>query len=139
METMTFTNAYVDSTFYQAGFSDDGCPFIAESYVVMIENDRGTRMVHNVTFNGCKVYRDEEGFDHFEDVRTEARAKAEALAARVQTALDRGLGVNLSLWIQARPVYGSDAYQFDGGIEDDMAWEDRCIEDERLGLRREER
>jgi hypothetical protein len=103
--------ASVASDLYQAGLTEDGRPFIAENYYVVIENAAGRRFAHNVVFNGAVVHFDDEEFCHyFEDVRQESKAKAEALCDRVSAALASGRALNLDLWVEVDPAYGSDEY-----------------------------
>lgn len=103
--------AIVASDLYQAGVTEDGRPFIAENYYVMIENAAGRRFAHNVVFNGAVVHFDDEEMCHyFEDVREESKAKAEALCARIAAALDAGRALNMDLWNEMDPAYGSDEY-----------------------------
>ena len=65
--------------------------------------------------SGCEVGQDEEGFSHVADVREEASAAAEALAARVEAAGE----VDLAYWVATRPAYGSAAYVADvAGMSD---------------------
>ena len=46
--------AYAASDLYQAGFSCDGHPFIAECFYVLMEDATGRRFRHNAIFNGTK-------------------------------------------------------------------------------------
>lgn len=112
----TYT-AYVASDLYQAGFSCDGHPFIAECFYVLIEDAAGRRFRHNATFNGTEeVVCDETGDSCFPDLRQEASAKADRLAARVNAALAAGNKLDAALWDEVDPAYGSDAY-VDQGTE----------------------
>jgi hypothetical protein len=122
---MKFYKANVASDLYQAGLTEDGRPFIAENYYVVIENAAGRRFAHNVFFNGAVVHFDDEEFCHyFEDVREEAKAKAEALCDRVSSALASGRSINLDLWVEVDPAYGSDEY-VSQGTEAQRAFLDR--------------
>ena len=125
----------VGSDVYRAGYTDDGVEFIAESYHVTVTDADGNRLVHRTTFSGAVAHDLEEGFGQsFEDVRGVAFEKAARLAGRVQVALALGQALDLGCWQQDRPVYGSDAYVAYGQDEDNV-WEDRCNQDEALGLR----
>ena len=46
--------AHVATDLYNAGYSCDGHPFIAEQYYVVIENAAGRRFRHTATFNGTQ-------------------------------------------------------------------------------------
>ncbi len=54
------------------------------------------------------VLFDPEGGTHFKDVRDVAKARAEALAAKMR---ERGYWKVGAYWHNAAPVYGSKAYQ----------------------------
>ena len=105
----TYT-ASVVSDFYHAGYTEDGQSFVAEVYYVTMENAAGRRFHHEALFRGTKVLVDEDGESYFPDLREEASAKAERLAARVNVALAAGMGVDLTHWVEADPAYGSDEY-----------------------------
>jgi len=103
--------AIVASDLYQAGVTEDGRPFIAENYYVIVENAAGRRFAHNVVFNGAVVHFDDEEMCHyFEDVREEAKAKVEALCARISAALEAGRALDATYWNEIDPAYGSDEY-----------------------------
>jgi hypothetical protein len=121
----TYT-AYAESDLYSAGHSCDGHPFIAERFYVVIENAAGRRFRHQASFNGAERFVCEEtGEPHFADLREEASAKAERLAARVNAALVAGLALDSALWYEIDPAYGSDEYQSQG-IEAQRAFADRA-------------
>ena len=121
----TAYSAAVVSDMYNAGYSCDGHPFIAEAFYVLIENARGARFRHVSTFNGTeRLICDETGEPHFADLREEATAKAERLAARVNAAFAAGKGVDRAYWIEVDPAYGSDEYVAQG-IEAQRAFADR--------------
>lgn len=120
----TYT-AYVASDLYQAGFSCDGHPFIADCFYVLIENTAGRRYRHAVTFRGTEALVCEETGDVcFPDLRQEASAKADRLAARVNAALQSGQFLSPTFWSEVDPAYGSDSYQSQG-IEAQRAFADR--------------
>jgi hypothetical protein len=120
----TYT-ASVASDLFNAGRTEDGTPFIAEVYFVEIENAAGRRFRHDATFSGVEVLVDEyEGGNYFVDRREEAAAKAECLTARVNAALKTGRGVDMDLWQEVDPAYGSDAY-ISQGTEAKRAYADR--------------
>jgi len=108
----TYT-AYVASDLYQAGYSCDGHPYIAENFYVVVENNAGRRFAHNAVFNGTVPFVCEESGDTvFPDMRAEASGKADRLAVRVNAVLvDQGFdGLVLAHWEEIDPAYGSDEY-----------------------------
>ena len=115
---MTATyKAYAASDLYNAGYSCDGHPFIAECFYVLVENDAGRRFRHAVTFQGTeRLVCEETGDACFPDLRAEASAKAERLAARVNAALEAGVALDSDRWEEVDPAYGSDEY-VDQGTE----------------------
>jgi hypothetical protein len=117
--------AYITSDLFDAGRTEDGTPFIAEIFYVVMENAAGRRFRHDATFSGVEVLVDEyEGGTYFADRREEATAKAERLAARVNAAIKAGHGVDLALWDEVDPAYGSDEY-IGQGTEAKRAYADR--------------
>ena len=132
---LTIDTVEVGSDVYIAGRDEDGYDFTAETYHVSVTNTYGDRLRHRTTFKGAVAHETEYGVGQaFEDVRPQALAQATRLADRVRAALAAGQALNPALWQQDRPVYGSDAYVAYGQDEDN-AWEDRCNQDEALGLR----
>lgn len=120
----TYT-AYATSDLYNAGFSCDGHPFIAECFYVTIENAAGRRFRHQVTFKGAEsLVCEDTGEPYFANLREEASAKAERLAGRVNAALSAGRALDSGLWYEVDPAYGSDEYQSQG-IELQRAFADR--------------
>jgi hypothetical protein len=110
----TYT-AYTASELFNAGYSCDGHPFIAEQSYVMIENEAGRRFRHTAIFNGTQeVVCEESGDSYFPDLRQEATAKAERLAARVNAAFAAGKDVDWTYWGEVDPAYGSDEYVSQG-------------------------
>lgn len=110
MTNATYT-AHAASDLFNAGYSCDGHPFIADQYYVIIENAAGRRFRHTATFNGTEqVICEETGDACFPDLREEASAKAERLAARVNAALAAGKDVDWTYWGEIDPAYGSDEY-----------------------------
>ena len=109
----TYT-AYAVSDLFNAGFSCDGHPFIAEQYYVVVENAAGRRFRHIALFNGTqRLVCEETGDACFPDLREEASAKAERLAARVNAVLVAGNGLDglePTYWDEVEPAYGSDEY-----------------------------
>ena len=109
--------AHVATDLYNAGYSCDGHPFIAEQYYVVIENQAGRRFRHTTTFNGTQeVVCPESGESYFPDLRQQAISKAHKLAVRVNEALKAGKFLSPTFWDEIDPAYGSDAY-VDQGTE----------------------
>lgn len=104
-------SAYMASDLYQAGYSCDGHPYIAEKYYVLIENAAGRRFRHNKSFAGVEVIQCEEtGETGFQDVRNEVKAIVEDLVAKVNATLTAGKPLTAACWFEVDPAYGSDAY-----------------------------
>jgi hypothetical protein len=106
-------SCYVDSELYQAGRDEDGQPYTAEVYLVCLEFKSGEVYAHNEHFKGCnpqEVDDGEEVFTYFEDIREQAKARADKLQARVQACLDKGGKPDPQFWHFHRTIYGSGAY-----------------------------
>jgi hypothetical protein len=125
MKATNFT-AYAVSDLYKAGHSCDGHAFFADQFYVLIENEACRRFRHQAIFNGAEVIcnEDTDGEVVFKDVRAEALAKAEALAARVNAAIKAGVALDSSRWEEVDAAYGSDAY-VSQGTEASRAFQDR--------------
>tara|TARA_R110000868_G_scaffold278108_1_gene537916 strand:- start:52 stop:441 length:390 start_codon:yes stop_codon:yes gene_type:complete len=104
---------------YCAGVTEDGENFIATVYRVVAEDATGARWVHEASFRGTKRVVDEDGIDHFPDLRAAALAAAERLCARVTAAAT----INLDHWRSTRPCYGSAAYVSEGQEAVDVHFE----------------
>lgn len=107
------------SDLYEAGRGDDGVPYLAEMYYVVVECKNGERFCHTAIFRGCKVniyHIEGEEFHSFEDVREQAKTDAQRLVDRVQAALQAGRALDPQYWVAIDPCYGSDAY-IENGIE----------------------
>jgi len=100
----------VASEVYVAGLDEFGTEFTAEIYFVMLEDAKGYRWAHDARFSGCEVVEGDE-FNHFVDVRAEARAAVDKLLARIEAAGE----IDLAFWDSRDPAYGSDAYLAEGG------------------------
>ena len=121
----TYT-AYPWSDLYNAGYSCDGQPFIAEQYYVVIENEAGRRFRHQATFNGTQeVVCPESGDSYFPDMRNQAQAKVNKLAIRVNASLKAGKTLSPSLWYEIDPAYGSDSF-VDQGTEAKRVFEEKA-------------
>jgi hypothetical protein len=107
--------AHVATDLYNAGYSCDGHPFIAEQYYVVIENAAGRRFRHTVTFNSTQqVICEETGEVHFPDFRHEAAVKVSKLVIRVNAALQADQFLSPTFWEEIDPAYGSDEYAYQG-------------------------
>ena len=117
--------AYAVSDLYEAGIACDGRPFIAEKYYVLIENAAGRRFRHEKSFAGVEVVECEEtGEVNFADIRQDAVAIVEELAAKVNVVLALGKPLTASCWFEVDPAYGSDAY-IDQGTESKRFFEEK--------------
>ncbi len=99
--------ATVANELYEAGITEDGFPYTAESYHVVITDLRGRRLAHNHIFVGCETGSTDEGLPYFSDVREEAKKQVDTLVAQI---VDAGK-VNLDFWTEIEPAYGSEQYQ----------------------------
>ena len=116
----------VASSLYQAGTTGDGHPYSADAYFVTATSADGSRWAHATTFPGCDVvHDDDEGATHFLDIRESAKLAAEKLCAEIKLLP----AIELCEWSSMEPVYGSSAYQRNGGGESDLAMQER--DDER--------
>lgn len=113
-----FHEVAVVSELYQAGYRDDGQPFIAEYYFLQVTQANGDRYDHEATFTGARKEFSEEGEPFFIDTRAAALRSALRLRRRIR----RAGCIDPSLWSLGRPVYGSKAYQ-QYGQQDDLARE----------------
>lgn len=124
--TNTVYSAYAASDLFNAGYGCDGHPFIADQYYVVIENAAGRRFRHVATFNGTeRLVCEDTGDSCFPDLREEASAKAERLAARVNAAFAAGKNVDWTYWGEVDPAYGSDEFIFQG-IEAQRVFADKA-------------
>ena len=121
----TYT-AYSASDLYQAGYSCDGHPYIAEKYYVLIENEAGRRFRHEKSFAGVEVVECEEtGETNFVDIHEETKTIVANLVAKVNEALASGKSLTSTCWFEVDPVYGSDSY-IDQGTEAKRAFADKA-------------
>lgn len=120
----------VASDLYEAGLTEDGRPFIAEQFFLIVENKKGQRFRHIHNFKGAELVSTPE-WDGYEDVRERAEANANALASKVQEWLNEGNVLDGVYWYEMFPVYGSEAWSTGN-------WEHRDNEgnlyDQSLGL-----
>lgn len=84
---------YVGCDLYSAGPDAEGFDYVAEAFYVVAELEDGARY-HKGFFAGAEQRHDEDG-PYYVDVREEAEAAAEALAASF------GPDVDLSDWAAA--------------------------------------
>lgn len=111
----------IASDLFQYGVGDDGQPFIGEFYYIQAEDDYGNRWNHHHRFHGCAPCQVDDGDGTatlFQDVRADAYVNATRLLDRIQQTGD----INLAYWDEARPAYGSPAYQ-DYGVFNDLMQE----------------
>ena len=123
MNTLDITKADVGvaSDLYHAGTADDGHPFLAEVYFVYVSFIDGEQWRHGTRFPGCEAgHCEETGEPYFLDRRECAKAVAERLAARVRAAGR----IDIRLWDEDEPAYGSPVY-IARGVEAERAYQDR--------------
>ena len=108
----------IASELFRAGVDEFGCEYSAEQYRIVLVDSLGNRWELPVVFPGCEVTGTDEGFSQFHDTREVAYEKADHLLSRIK----RKGEVDLDRWREARPVYGSVAYQ-QYGADDDIALE----------------
>ncbi len=48
-------NVEIVCDLYHAGMTEDGSPYHAESYYLVIRDIKGKRLAHNMVFKGCEV------------------------------------------------------------------------------------
>lgn len=113
---------------------EDGTPVIGECWYILATRPDGKQWVlRNVGFKnrsrkvatGEYAEYSDDGYEYFFD--EQAEEKAEALAEKVRA---RGV-INLDLWEETHPVYGSDYYVRSGEEQNVIAWEARLAEEER--------
>lgn len=108
---MSLTIAVI-SDLFKAGVTEDGRDFEAERYYVMAEAEDGRRWVYGLSFDSTRQeFDDEDGFPYFPDNREEAHAKAENIAVEFRRFLHTGGELDLDLWQETDPRYGSHEYQ----------------------------
>lgn len=104
---------------FSAGPDECGTDYVAETFRVVAEDADGNRWMHPSAFAGCRREEDDEGGVYFVDLREVAEAKANVLLARMV----RAGAVDLRIWDEDHPAYGSKAYQAYGAAND--CYEDR--------------
>lgn len=73
----------VQSDLYEAGITEDGSRFTAETYFIQARREDGLVMTHFLNFDGAEKVQTEDGFDFFGDVRKEAYRQAKILRDRI--------------------------------------------------------
>ena len=109
----------ITSTIYSAGLDDCGTQYTAEAYHISAEDKHGNRWMHPYCFATSQRKVDDDGSVYFTDDRVTAKAMANKLLARMV----RAEAVDLSIWNEDHPAYGSKAYQAYGAAND--CYEDR--------------
>jgi len=103
MQIEVFQNDRVTST-----YNEDGSPFTISDYFVVATFKDGTRFRHSHGFYGKLVCPDQE--DYTMCAQRGDEAAAERLAAKIRAAVSVGRKLQLQLWDEIDPAYGSDAY-----------------------------
>jgi len=115
-------NFHIREDLYVAGRTEDGQQYTASMYYVAAEWTDGRRWAHGRTFRGCNVMTDEEGYQHFADVREHALNQARTLLASIEDhnpdatpgQLDHSFN-----WNEMPAAYGSAAHS----DEEMIGWE----------------
>jgi hypothetical protein len=94
---------------YEAGLTEDGEQYIGSLFYVFIEKVDGSRFRHYKTFKGCKAAHDED-HKYFIDLSVQARDAVRSLCDRIEKHLESGGSLNMDLWSEMAPRYGSEAY-----------------------------
>lgn len=113
----------VKSDQVQVGFTEDGSPVVDEVFFVSVTFQNGRRIQHCERFRSLERVASEEGETFFSWASDEAQAKAQRLANRVDAALRAGRDLDLTMWDEARPEYGSDEYVASDAELETIAWE----------------
>lgn len=105
----------VVSDLFEAGRTEEGRPFIAERFSVqLVAVATGRRWAHKILISGVEVEHGDEGEVYFLDVRADAAARMERLAASVRDRLASGGRLDADFWVEVDPVYGSSEYVAQG-------------------------
>tara|TARA_R100001163_G_scaffold59102_1_gene47724 strand:+ start:72 stop:485 length:414 start_codon:yes stop_codon:yes gene_type:complete len=96
----------VTTNLFNAGQDEFGTNYDAEVYQVQIRFENGQTLNHGHGFYSTEAVQTPDGFDCFPDYREEKKAAANKLADRVRSAGQ----IDLTLWDEGEPVYGSPAY-----------------------------
>lgn len=98
---------FVRADLYDAGITEDGSPYTAEVYSIVVESRDGFRRVlTSKSWFTAPGDTSPDGFMFFGDLRKEMKAEAEAVVKRIQ---DKGI-IDLDYWMEIQPRYGSDYY-----------------------------
>lgn len=104
-----------------ADYSNPRGEFYGYACYIVVEAADGRRWAHDHTIKSL-----------FE---SDALAELRPLQQRMQARLDAGGRLNPKHWSEIQAAYGSEAYTRDGWQQELLDWENRCDEDEALGLR----
>lgn len=104
MKISDFTVEVV-SELYNAGITEDGEFYSAETFFVVITAPNGKRLAHFKHFLGCNVH-EHEGIAFFEDIRESAKSQAEILKNKIEAHGE----VDPQYWHEIQPEYGSEYY-----------------------------
>ena len=123
------TEVGVGSVLYEATRdTEDGVPFIAESYYIEGETADGFRFRHYYNFPGGKNGESEDGWVVVMDIRKEALGKASALASRINAFLASGGTLCEDHWHQTQGCYGSRGWdemaeiEHERRVEEESRW-----------------
>ena len=104
----------IASEAYDAGWTEDGEKYIAETFFVFIETLDGV-FTHGARFDGTKQMLDDEGWLYYPDLRDVAREQAQILADKI---ISKG-EIDAHYW-DFRPHYSK------GGA--DLLWQEEMAE-----------
>ena len=97
---------YVHADLYEAGRTEDGTPYTADVYYIVVESKDGKRLAHTKRWWTADKETSPDGFDFFGDLRKEMKAAAEAVVERIKEVGS----INFDHWEEIQPAYGSDYY-----------------------------
>lgn len=99
------------SDMFKAGITEDGADYIGLVWYVLAELDNGQRFAHGHRFHSTKAeYCEEIGCMVFPDNSEQAETESEQLAERIRNHVAAGGKLDLGLWREVDPRYGSTAY-----------------------------
>ena len=102
-----WTIMVLDEIYDTGAFTEDGAPLEGAQYLVIAENPRGVRMIGH-SFFGHVEYDEQDGVAWYDDA--EAKAGAEACAARLRALTPRERDLEVAEWDRWHSVYGSPAW-----------------------------
>lgn len=108
---------YVRTDLYEAGRTEDGEQYTAECYYIVAEAADGARWRDTFTYFGCEVLTDDEGFQHFRDVRDMMKERIAARLLRLEFQLNVAGTQFMRDWSEMPAAYGSAAFSNEEMVE----------------------